>query len=41
MEIPANTVDPLGEALHFLRMIGTFYSRCEFGAPSPPMRRIS
>ena len=33
MEIPANTVDPLGEALHFLRMSGTFYSRCEFSAP--------
>lgn len=25
--------DPLGEALHFLRMSGTFYSRCEFTAP--------
>lgn len=25
--------DPLGEALHFLRMDGTFYSRCEFTAP--------
>ncbi|MBA2248150.1 MAG: AraC family transcriptional regulator [Chloroflexia bacterium] len=28
-----NIVDPLGEALHFLRMSGTFYSRCEFAAP--------
>lgn len=27
------TVDPLGEALHILRMSGTFYSRCEFTAP--------
>ncbi len=26
-------VDPLGEALHVLRMSGTFYSRCEFSAP--------
>jgi AraC-like DNA-binding protein len=26
-------VDPLGEALHVLRMRGTFYSRCEFTAP--------
>jgi AraC-like DNA-binding protein len=26
-------VDPLGEALHFLRMSGTFYSRGEFTAP--------
>jgi AraC-like DNA-binding protein len=25
--------DPLGEALHFLRMSGTYYSRCEFSAP--------
>jgi AraC-like DNA-binding protein len=25
--------DPLGEALHFLRMDGAFYSRCEFVAP--------
>ncbi len=25
--------DPLGEALHFLRMSGVFYSRCEFTAP--------
>lgn len=36
------TVDPLGEALHFLRMTGTFYSRAEFTAPwglmLPPMR---
>jgi AraC-like DNA-binding protein len=27
------STDPLGEALHFLRMSGTFYSRCEFTAP--------
>ncbi|MGI8644631.1 MAG: AraC family transcriptional regulator [Thermomicrobiales bacterium] len=25
--------DPLGEALHFLRMSGTFYCRCDLGAP--------
>ena len=25
--------DPLGEALHFLRMSGTFYARSEFSAP--------
>ena len=25
--------DPLGEALHLLRMSGTFYARCEFTAP--------
>jgi len=25
--------DPIGEALHFLRMSGTFYCRSEFGAP--------
>jgi AraC-like DNA-binding protein len=35
-------VDPLGEALHFLRMSGIFYSRSEFTAPwalaMPPMR---
>jgi AraC-like DNA-binding protein len=35
------TVDPLGEALHFLRMSGTFYSRGEYTAPwglaLPPM----
>lgn len=34
-------VDPLGEALHFLRMSGTFCSRSEFSAPwaleLPPM----
>lgn len=32
IELPA-VVDPLGEALHFLRMSGTFYCRSEFGAP--------
>jgi AraC-like DNA-binding protein/mannose-6-phosphate isomerase-like protein (cupin superfamily) len=26
-------MDPLGEALHVLRMSGTYYSRCEFTAP--------
>ncbi len=26
-------IDPLGEALHHLRMRGVFYSRCEFTAP--------
>jgi hypothetical protein len=25
--------DPLGEALHFLRMSGVFYCRCDFMAP--------
>ena len=34
-------VDPLGEALHFLRMSGIFYCRSEFTAPwgvaVPPM----
>jgi len=38
---PWPSVDPLGEALHFLRMRGTFYSSCEFTAPwglaLPPM----
>lgn len=29
----AATTDPLGEALHFLRMSGTFYARSEFTAP--------
>jgi AraC-like DNA-binding protein len=33
MSIPANAVDPLGEALHFLRMNGVFYCRSEFTAP--------
>jgi AraC-like DNA-binding protein len=37
-------VDPLGEALHFLRMTGIFYCRSEFTAPwalvLPPMRRF-
>lgn len=36
------TVDPLGEALHFLRLTGAFYCRTELGAPCgltmPPMR---
>jgi AraC-like DNA-binding protein len=27
------TIEPLGEALHFLRMSGTFYCRSEFTAP--------
>jgi len=30
---PWAPVDPLGEALHFLRMSGTFYCRSEFTAP--------
>jgi AraC-like DNA-binding protein len=30
---PWNPVDPLGEALHFLRMSGVFYCRSEFTAP--------
>jgi AraC-like DNA-binding protein len=31
--IPASPVDPLGEALHLLRMTGVFYCRSEFTAP--------
>jgi hypothetical protein len=27
--------DPIGEALHFLRVSGTFYRRSEFSAPWP------
>jgi AraC-like DNA-binding protein len=30
---PWKSVDPLGEALHFLRMSGVFYCRSEFTAP--------
>ncbi|HVL75314.1 MAG TPA: AraC family transcriptional regulator [Noviherbaspirillum sp.] len=30
---PWHSVDPLGEALHFLRMSGVFYCRSEFSAP--------
>jgi AraC-like DNA-binding protein len=41
IELPA-VADPLGEALHFLRMSGTFYCRSEFTAPwalaIPPMQ---
>src|SRR5262249_997565 len=41
VELPA-VVDPIGEALHFLRMSGTFYCRSEFRAPwclaIPPMQ---
>ena len=33
MPDPWKPVDPLGEALHFLRMSGVFYCRCEFSAP--------
>lgn len=33
MSDPWTWVDPLGEALHFLRMSGTFYCRSEFTAP--------
>ena len=33
MSDPLTPVDPLGEALHFLRMSGTFYCRSEFTAP--------
>jgi AraC-like DNA-binding protein len=39
---PWTSVDPLGEALHFLRMSGVFYCRSEFTAPwglaLPPMK---
>lgn len=41
MNEPWPVVDPLGEALYFLRMSGTFYSSCEFTTPwalaLPPM----
>ncbi len=30
---PAVPVDPLGEALHSLRMSGTLYCHCELSAP--------
>src|SRR5262245_37452674 len=30
---PWRSVDPLGEALHFLRLSGSFYCRSEFTAP--------
>jgi AraC-like DNA-binding protein len=30
---PGSTADPLGEALHSMRMSSSFYSRCEFTAP--------
>ncbi len=30
---PWTPIDPLGEALHFLRMRGVFYTRSEFSAP--------
>jgi AraC-like DNA-binding protein len=33
MKIEWCSVDPLGEALHFLRMSGTVYCRSEFSAP--------
>jgi AraC-like DNA-binding protein len=33
MKIPLAPVDPLGEALHFLRMTGVLYCRAEFTAP--------
>jgi AraC-like DNA-binding protein len=33
MSNPWRSVDPLGEALHFLRLSGTFYCRSEFTAP--------
>jgi cupin len=32
VELPT-VEDPIGEALHFLRMSGTFYCRCEFREP--------
>ncbi|HEY5753533.1 MAG TPA: AraC family transcriptional regulator [Chthoniobacterales bacterium] len=42
LELALPSVDPLGEALHFLRMSGIFYSRPEFSAPwgleIPPMK---
>lgn len=33
MADPWDSVDPLGDALHFLRMSGVFYCRSEFSAP--------
>jgi AraC-like DNA-binding protein len=33
MNVTSTIVDPLGEALHVLRMSGTFYTRCAFSAP--------
>jgi AraC-like DNA-binding protein len=33
VKIPLTSVDPLGEALHFLRMSGVMYCRSEFTAP--------
>ena len=33
MSDPWSPVDPLGEALHLLRMSGVFYCRSEFTAP--------
>ena len=33
MKDPWASLDPLGEALHFLRMSGVFYSRSEFSEP--------
>ena len=33
MKIPLTPADPLGEALHFLRMSGVMYCRSEFTAP--------
>lgn len=43
VEPPWTPADPVGEALHFLRMSGTFYTRSELTAPwgmaMPPMPR--
>jgi hypothetical protein len=33
MSQPGTSVEPLGEALHVLRMRRSFYSRCQFTAP--------
>ena len=33
MNDPWVSVDPLGEALHFMRMSGVFYTRSEFTEP--------
>jgi AraC-like DNA-binding protein len=45
MRDPWAPVDPLGEALHFLRMSGTFYCRSELGTPFglelPPLQVCS
>ena len=38
MNDPWVSVDPLGEALHYLRMSGVFYTRSEFTSPRSCIR---